>query len=143
MGLMAKNAILLLDAARAQEAEGVKQEVALMAAGRKWLRPILMTTFALIACLLLVVIGVGEGGEFYRPMALAIIGGTITSMVLTLLGTPSYYGSIETSRDRAVAKYLVREEGWNPFFAFIVTLVWRLPVRGMGLLRGRPARATS
>ena len=153
MGLVAKNAILLLDAARAQEAVGMKQEFALMAAGRKRLRSILMTTFALIAGMLPVAIGVGEGGEFYRLMAL-VIGGTITSMVLTLLGTPSYYGSIETSRDRAVAKYLVREEGWNPFFAFIVTLVealltllflrfvWRLLVRGMGLLRGRPASAT-
>jgi preprotein translocase subunit SecF len=104
MGLVAKNAILLLDAARAQEAQGVDREEALMAAGRKRLRPILMTTFALIAGMLPVAIGVGEGGEFYRPMAVAIIGGTITSTLLTLLVVPSFYDSIETSRDRAVAK---------------------------------------
>ena len=44
-----------------------------------------------------------EGGEFYRPMAVAIIGGVITRTLLTLLVIPSFYESIETSRDRAVA----------------------------------------
>ena len=158
MGLVAKNAILLLDAARVLEAEGVGREEALMAAGRKRLRPILMTTFALIAGMLPVAIGVGEGGEFYRPMAVAIIGGTITSTVLTLLVIPSFYDSIETSRDRAVAKYLAREPRWNPFFAFVVTLLeavltlvfirflWRsgaallARLRGGGLPRTQPAQ---
>ena len=104
VGLVAKNAILLLDAARALEAEGVDREEALMAAGRKRLRPILMTTFALIAGMLPVAIGVGEGGEFYRPLAVAIIGGTITSTLLTLLVIPSFYDSIETSRDKWAAR---------------------------------------
>jgi HAE1 family hydrophobic/amphiphilic exporter-1 len=121
MGLVAKNAILLLDAARTLEKQGVEREEALMAAGRMRLRPILMTTFALIAGMLPVAIGVGEGGEFYRPMAVAIIGGTITSTVLTLLVIPSFYDSIETSRDRAVAKFGRRALRWNPFFAFVVT----------------------
>jgi HAE1 family hydrophobic/amphiphilic exporter-1 len=121
MGLVAKNAILLLDAARTLEKQGVDREEALMAAGRMRLRPILMTTFALIAGMLPVAIGVGEGGEFYRPMAVAIIGGTITSTVLTLLVIPSFYDSIETSRDRAVAKFGRRALRWNPFFAFVVT----------------------
>ncbi len=121
MGLVAKNAILLLDAARTLEKQGVDREEALMAAGRMRLRPILMTTFALIAGMLPVAIGVGEGGEFYRPMAVAIIGGTITSTVLTLLVIPSFYDSIETSRDRAVAKFGQRALRWNPFFAFVVT----------------------
>ena len=123
MGLVAKNAILLLDAARVLEAEGVDREEALMAAGKKRLRPILMTTFALIAGMLPVAIGVGEGGEFYRPMAVAIIGGTITSTVLTLLVIPSFYDSIETSRDRAVAKFRAREARGNAFLAFVVTLL--------------------
>ena len=79
MGLVAKNAILLLDCARKKEAEGVEREEALMYAGRMRLRPILMTTFALIAGMLPVAIGVGAGAEFYRPLAVAIIGGTITS----------------------------------------------------------------
>ncbi len=121
VGLVAKNAILLLDAARVREAEGMNREEALMAAGRKRLRPILMTTFALIAGMLPVAIGVGEGGEFYRPMAVAIIGGTLTSTLLTLLVIPSFYDSIEVSRDRMLAKFGQRALRWNPFFAFVVT----------------------
>ncbi|HEX2011347.1 MAG TPA: efflux RND transporter permease subunit, partial [Roseateles sp.] len=104
-GLVAKNAILLLDAARQEEANGVPREEALMHAGRKRFRPILMTTFALIAGMLPVAIGVGEGGEFYRPMAVAIIGGTITSTFLTLLMVPSFYDSIEIAKDRMIAKF--------------------------------------
>ena len=99
MGLVAKNAILLLDAARSLEEQGIEREEALMTAGRKRLRPIIMTTFALIAGMLPVAIGVGAGGEFYRPMAVAIIGGTITSTILTLLVIPSFYDSIELSRE--------------------------------------------
>ena len=121
MGLVAKNAILLLDAARVREAEGMDREEALMAAGKKRLRPILMTTFALIAGMMPVAIGVGEGGEFYRPMAVAIIGGTITSTLLTLLVIPSFYDSIETSRDRMVAKFLRRSARWTALPAFVLT----------------------
>ena len=98
-GLVAKNAILLLDAARSREASGMTRDDALIAAGQRRLRPILMTTFALIAGMLPVAIGVGEGAEFYRPMAVAIIGGTITSTFLTLLIIPSFYDSIENWRD--------------------------------------------
>jgi HAE1 family hydrophobic/amphiphilic exporter-1 len=123
MGLVAKNAILLLDCARKEEAQGVGREEALMHAGRVRLRPILMTTFALIAGMMPVAIGLGEGGEFYRPMAIAIIGGTITSTILTLLVVPTFYDSIEISRDRAVAKYHRRAERGNPFGAFVVTVV--------------------
>lgn len=138
MGLVAKNAILLLDAARALEHEGMPREDALMTAGRKRLRPILMTTFALIAGMLPVAIGLGEGGEFYRPMAVAIIGGTITSTLLTLLVIPSFYDSVEIARDRMLAKYHRREARWNAGLAFVLTfveallaltllrLVWRL-----------------
>ncbi|HUL57557.1 MAG TPA: efflux RND transporter permease subunit, partial [Usitatibacter sp.] len=103
MGLVAKNAILLLDCARKEEAQGVDREEALMHAGRVRLRPILMTTFALIAGMMPVAIGVGEGGEFYRPMAVAIIGGTITSTMLTLLVVPTFYDSIEIWKDKLLA----------------------------------------
>ena len=150
MGLVAKNAILLLDAARVREAQGMDREEALMEAGRLRFRPILMTTFALVAGMLPVAVGMGEGGEFYRPMAVAIIGGVLTSTFLTLLVIPSFYDSIENSRDRAVAKFLAREKRWNPFFAFVVTLgeafltllflrfIWRGLVRlGRFALRGR------
>jgi HAE1 family hydrophobic/amphiphilic exporter-1 len=123
MGLVAKNAILLLDCARKEEARGVDREEALMHAGRTRLRPILMTTFALIAGMMPVAIGMGEGGEFYRPMAVAIIGGTITSTLLTLLVIPTFYDSIEITRERAVAKFNARAARMNPFLAFVTTFV--------------------
>jgi HAE1 family hydrophobic/amphiphilic exporter-1 len=121
MGLVAKNAILLLDAARVREAEGMDREEALMEAGKKRFRPIMMTSLALIAGMAPVAIGVGEGGEFYRPMAVAIIGGVITGTLLTLLVIPSFYDSIELSRERMVAKYHRRESRWNPLVAFVLT----------------------
>jgi HAE1 family hydrophobic/amphiphilic exporter-1 len=121
MGLVAKNAILLLDAARKREAQGVDREEALMDAGRVRLRPILMTTFALIAGMLPVAIGLGEGGEFYQPLAVAIIGGTITSTLLTLLVVPTFYDSIEIARDRMLAKYSLRAQTQNGFLAFVLT----------------------
>jgi HAE1 family hydrophobic/amphiphilic exporter-1 len=123
MGLVAKNAILLIDCARKEEATGVDREEALMHAGRLRLRPIVMTSFALIAGMMPVAIGVGEGGEFYRPMAVAIIGGVITSTLLTLLVVPTFYDSIEIARDRAVAKFRRRAERRNPLVAFILTFV--------------------
>jgi multidrug efflux pump subunit AcrB len=123
MGLVAKNAILLLDAARKREEEGFGREDALMYAGRMRLRPILMTTFALIAGMMPVAIGMGEGGEFYRPMAVAIIGGTITSTLLTLLVVPTFYDSIEITRDSMVNKFKLREARWNTAVAFVLTFV--------------------
>lgn len=123
MGLVAKNAILLLDAARKQEAEGASREDALMHAGRVRLRPILMTTFALIAGMTPVALGLGEGGEFYRPLAIAIIGGTITSTILTLLVVPTFYDSIEIARDRMFAKLQARSERGNAALAFITTML--------------------
>src|SRR4029077_3162973 len=120
-GLVAKNAILVLDCARKEEARGIDREEALMHAGRVRLRPILMTTFALIAGMMPVAIGLGEGGELYRPMAVAIIGGVVTSTVLTLLVIPTFYDSIEISRERAVAKFRERAVRMNPFIAFLAT----------------------
>ena len=123
MGLVAKNAILLLDAARKREEEGYGREDALMHAGRMRLRPILMTTFALIAGMFPVALGLGEGGEFYRPLAIAIIGGTITSTILTLLVVPTFYDSIEIAKDRAIAKFHRRALRWTAAPALIMTLV--------------------
>ena len=109
---------------RAQGREqGVDREEALMHAGRVRLRPILMTTFALVAGMMPVAIGMGEGGEFYRPMALAIIGGMIVSTMLTLLVVPSFYDSIEISRERARLKFHARAALGNPFVAFVMTFV--------------------
>lgn len=121
MGLVAKNAILLLDCARTKEKEGFSREEALMYAGRSRLRPILMTTFALIAGMLPVAIGLGEGGEFYQPLAVAIIGGTITSTILTLLMIPTFYDSIEIAHDRLVKKFNRRAAQRGAFASGIIT----------------------
>jgi len=147
VGLVAKNAILLLDAARAEEANGVEREEALMHAGRKRLRPILMTTFALIAGMLPVAIGVGEGGEFYRPMAVAIIGGTITSTLLTLLVIPCFYDSIEIMHTHIIEKFQARSARFTVFGGFVLTLLefaafltgLRFVFRTINWALGRPA----
>lgn len=134
MGLVAKNAILLLDCTRKLEAQGMGREDALMQAGRLRLRPILMTTFALIAGMTPVAIGHGEGGEFYRPLAVAIIGGVLTSTLLTLLVVPTFYDSIEIAKDRARLKYLRRAENGSAMGAFLITLAEAL--MALLLLRG-------
>jgi multidrug efflux pump subunit AcrB len=151
MGLVAKNAILLLDCARKEEAKGVDREEALMHAGRVRLRPILMTTFALIAGMTPVALALGEGGEFYRPMAVAIIGGTITSTLLTLLVVPTFYDSIEIAHDRVIAKYHWRAGFRTPIVAFVLTFVeailtlilvrfvYRVAKRGVQRVTGRKA----
>ncbi len=149
MGLVAKNAILLLDAARKKEEEGFGREDALMDAGRMRLRPILMTTFALIAGMFPVALGLGEGGEFYRPLAIAIIGGTITSTILTLLVVPTFYDSIEIAHDSMVKKFHRRSARWTLVPAFVMTfveailaltmvrMVYRLIVKGGKFVTGR------
>jgi HAE1 family hydrophobic/amphiphilic exporter-1 len=141
MGLVAKNAILLLDCTRKEEAKGVEREQALMNAGRQRLRPILMTTFALIAGMMPVAVGMGAGAEFYAPMAVAIIGGVITSTFLTLLVVPTFYDSIEFARERAVAKFHRRVEQRGPLFGFLMTtgeaLLALFGIRGLYRLAGR------
>jgi HAE1 family hydrophobic/amphiphilic exporter-1 len=91
MGIVAKNAILLIDFAKWNHEAGKPLREALIEAGRVRLRPILMTTFALIAGMLPVAIGAGEGGDFRAPLGRAVIGGTITSTLLTLLVIPTVY----------------------------------------------------
>jgi HAE1 family hydrophobic/amphiphilic exporter-1 len=91
MGIVAKNAILLIDFAKWNHEAGKPLRESLIEAGRVRLRPILMTTFALVAGMLPVAIGAGEGGDFRAPLGRAVIGGTITSTFLTLLVIPTVY----------------------------------------------------
>jgi len=100
MGIVAKNAILLVDFAKHRRSQGVTLRVALIEAGRVRLRPILMTTFALVAGMIPVAMGGGEGGDFYAPLGRAVIGGTLTSTLLTLLVVPTFYEVLEESRER-------------------------------------------
>jgi HAE1 family hydrophobic/amphiphilic exporter-1 len=100
MGIVAKNAILLIDFAKWSEEKGVPRREAIIEAGRARLRPILMTTFALIAGMVPVAIGAGEGADFRAPMGRAIIGGVLTSTLLTLLVIPTVYDILSGGRDR-------------------------------------------
>jgi hydrophobe/amphiphile efflux-1 (HAE1) family protein len=99
MGIVAKNAILLVDFAKWSEESGMSRRQAIIEAGRVRLRPILMTTFALIAGMLPIAIGAGEGADFRAPLGRAVIGGVITSTVLTLLVIPTFYEILTEWRD--------------------------------------------
>jgi HAE1 family hydrophobic/amphiphilic exporter-1 len=91
MGLVTKNAILLIDYANVLRERGLSRTDALLLAGPTRLRPILMTTFAMIFGMIPVAFGLGEGSEFRSPMGQAVIGGLITSTMLTLLVVPVVY----------------------------------------------------
>ena len=105
MGIVAKNAILLIDFAKWSEEKGMDRREALIQAGRVRLRPILMTTFALIAGMIPVALGGGEGGDFRAPLGIAVIGGVITSTLLTLLVIPTVYEILADARDWLGAKF--------------------------------------
>jgi HAE1 family hydrophobic/amphiphilic exporter-1 len=91
MGLVTKNAILLVDFANVQRRAGVPRYEALIEAATVRLRPILMTTLAMIAGMLPLAFELGSGAEFRAPMARAVIGGLITSTLLTLVVVPVVY----------------------------------------------------
>ncbi len=104
MGIVAKNAILLVDFAKWSEEAGVARREAIIEAGRVRLRPILMTTFALVAGMVPIAIGAGEGADFRAPLGRAVIGGVITSTVLTLLVIPTFYEILTDWRDWLTAR---------------------------------------
>jgi HAE1 family hydrophobic/amphiphilic exporter-1 len=91
MGLVTKNAILLVDNANERRATGTDRFTALVEAGAVRLRPIIMTTLAMIFGMLPIAFALGEGGGFRAPMARAVIGGLITSTMLTLVVVPVAY----------------------------------------------------
>ena len=91
LGMVGKNAILVVDFANRAIKEGKSIDNALFEAGEKRLRPILMTTFAMIGAMAPLAFGNGAGHEANAPMALAIIGGLLSSTLLTLLVVPAIY----------------------------------------------------
>jgi HAE1 family hydrophobic/amphiphilic exporter-1 len=91
MGLVKKNAILLVDYTNVSRERGMSRREAILHAGPVRMRPILMTTFAMIFGMLPVAIGVGEGAETRAPMGIAVIGGLLTSLILTLVVVPAAY----------------------------------------------------
>ncbi len=91
MGLVTKNAILLVDFTKTLRSRGLTRREALITAGRTRLRPILMTTLAMMFGMLPLAMALGQGAEMRAPMARAVIGGLITSTLLTLLVVPVVY----------------------------------------------------
>ena len=91
MGIVTKNAILLVDFAIEMRHRGMERVEAMVEAGRKRARPIIMTSIAMSAGMLPSALGVGEGGSFRAPMAIAVIGGIIVSTVLSLVVVPSFF----------------------------------------------------
>jgi multidrug efflux pump subunit AcrB len=103
IGIVAKNGILLLDADQRFRAAGYSAHDAMMQAGRRRLRPIVMTAMAAIAGMLPLALALGAGSQMLQPLAIAVIGGITISMVLSLIITPAvhFYLSHETSPTKA------------------------------------------
>ncbi len=91
MGIVTKNAILLIDFAIEMRRRGMSRIAAVVEAGHKRARPIVMTSIAMSAGMLPSALGVGEGGTFRSPMAIAVMGGIIVSTVLSLVVVPAFY----------------------------------------------------
>jgi HAE1 family hydrophobic/amphiphilic exporter-1 len=91
MGIVTKNAIMLVDFAVEQMAHGMDRTTAIVEAGRKRARPIVMTTIAMVAGMVPSALGIGDGGEFRAPMAIGVIGGLIVSTMLSLVFVPAVF----------------------------------------------------
>ena len=91
MGIVTKNAIMLVDFAIEEIANGIERREAIVDAGRKRARPIIMTTLAMAAGMLPSAFALGDGGEFRAPMAIAVIGGLLVSTLLSLIFVPSFF----------------------------------------------------
>jgi HAE1 family hydrophobic/amphiphilic exporter-1 len=98
LGLVTKNSILLVDFTQKLMVKGENIEDALVRAGKTRLRPILMTTFALIAGMVPVALGLSEVGKFRKSMGIAIIGGLLSSTILTLVVIPAVFGYMDSVR---------------------------------------------
>lgn len=105
MGLVTKNAILLIDFIKQNRYKGMNRREAILTAGPIRLRPILMTTFAMIFGMLPLALGIGPGAEMRAPMGRAVVGGLISSTLLTLIVVPVVYTII----DDIIAFFLRRE----------------------------------
>ena len=112
MGLVCKNAILLIDFIKQSLQEGMSRQQAIMTAGETRLRPILMTTAAMVVGMIPLALGLGEGSEQQAPMAHAIIGGVLTSTLLTLVVVPVIYTYLDDMK-HWVFRYLNHKSNTN------------------------------
>jgi HAE1 family hydrophobic/amphiphilic exporter-1 len=108
MGLVTKNAILLVDFANQARAEGMGRTEALVRAGSTRLRPIVMTTLAMIFGMVPLALAIGAGAEMRAPMARAVIGGLVTSTLLTLVVVPVVYTYLDGLRPSSVLAWVRR-----------------------------------
>jgi hydrophobic/amphiphilic exporter-1 (mainly G- bacteria), HAE1 family len=108
MGLVKKNSILLVDYTNTLRTRGLSRRDALLEAGPVRLRPILMTTFAMVLGMLPVALGLGEGSDIRSPMGVTVIGGLLTSLFLTLAVVPAAYDLFDDWKESLPAKM-----GWR------------------------------
>jgi multidrug efflux pump subunit AcrB len=95
MGIVTKNAIMLVDFAIEKVKHGMHRDEAILDAGGKRARPIVMTTIAMSAGMIPAALALGDGGEFRAPMAIAVIGGLLVSTVLSLVFVPAVYSIMD------------------------------------------------
>ena len=111
MGLVTKNAILLVDFTKVLRSRGMDRTQALITAGRTRLRPIMMTTLAMIFGMLPLALALGAGAEMRAPMARAVVGGLITSTFLTLLVVPVMYSFLDDFGSWIQKRWKGKKEG--------------------------------
>jgi CzcA family heavy metal efflux pump len=104
LGIVAKNGILLLDANQKFRGFGFAAEEAMIQAGRRRLRPIVMTAMAAVAGMLPLSLAIGAGSQMLQPLAIAVIGGILISMVLSLIITPAIQFYLTSDKEAAVAE---------------------------------------
>lgn len=109
MGIAAKNSIILIDFTNILRRQGLSVKAALLTAGPIRLRPVLMTSLALILGMLPIALELGEGSEFRSPMAITVIGGLVTSTLFTLIVVPVIYDLFAGLR----ARFFKKEEAAN------------------------------
>ncbi|HYX53565.1 MAG TPA: efflux RND transporter permease subunit, partial [Candidatus Limnocylindrales bacterium] len=102
VGIVAKNGILLLDAHHKFEHAGFEPEEAMIQAGRRRLRPIVMTAMASVAGMLPLAFALGAGSQMLQPLAIGVIGGILISMVLSLIVTPAVFFYMTAPRRTAM-----------------------------------------
>jgi HAE1 family hydrophobic/amphiphilic exporter-1 len=110
MGLVTKNSILLVDNAVHGVQAGLERKQAVLEAGQRRLRPILMTTFAMLAGMLPLALGIGEAAQMRQSMGISIMGGLIISTLVTLILVPAVFEYVDRFRVATEGRILVREK---------------------------------